>query len=190
MKKFLPFLLVFLLFSCNTIQPPPKYAEEASQSVYATHDSIKAGRVELADKYAEESIRLITPPNNRIIINPVIKPGTKDERVIIVPPWFKGIDVVVVGTKEYQDLQQSAVIAKQLEGDLKELQNAKLEVDAALIAERARIDNMKEELEKTKLQLSEADGAIWKRNFIIIGMGVLIGLYAYIKIKGLFLLPF
>jgi hypothetical protein len=186
------FLLALLLTSC-AVDTPPKYSEEVSQVVYATYDSIENARIELAKEYSDQTVRLITPPKQRIPIKPIIvscpptKPGERstDRRVVIVPPEYGKDEVVVVGSKEYQELMDKVVLASQLQIDLNNLKRAKGEVDLALIKEQARVEKLEEDFNKAQVKLKENQTSLLKRDLIIASMGLLIGVYVYLKMKGL-----
>lgn len=192
MKKALLFLLLSLIpLSCSSPNKGASFSEQVSRTVYAVNDSIKAGRIEMAESYSDETIRLITPPKDKIFIGEITKNKQETiERVIIVPEWFKGREVIVVGSKEYNDLIKSADIRKQFEKELDALQKAKEQVDEELRKEKERVIQLEGELTEAKLTIEEQSGAIWKRNCLIIGMTVLIAGYLYIKIRGVLPLPF
>jgi len=185
------FLLALLLTSC-AVDTPPKYSEEVSQVVYATHDSIENARIELAKEYSNQTVRLITPPKQRIPVKPIIiscppsKPGERpiDKRVVIVPPEYGKDEVVVVGSKEYQELMDKVVLATQLQTDLDNLKKAKGAVDLALIKEQERVKKLEEDYNKAQVKLKENQTSLIKRDLIIAGLSLLIGVYAYLKVKG------
>lgn len=192
MKKALLFLLLsVVLLSCSGSYKGASFSEQVSRTVFAVNDSIKAGRIEMAESYSEETIRLITPPKDRIFVGEITKNKQEGlQSVIIVPEWFKGKEVIVVGTKEYNDLIKSADIRKQFEKELDALQKAKADVDEELRKERERVVKLETDLTSAKVTIGEQSSAIWKRNCIILVMGLLIAAYFYIKARGLIPLPF
>lgn len=72
------FLIPTLFISCATptqkIQAVnTKLNDKLSQSVFAVNDSIHAGRFDLAEDYSDQSIKLIVPPQKRIVIKQILK---------------------------------------------------------------------------------------------------------------------
>lgn len=66
------FLLLLSLFLCGcTTRFVEKQSEELSKVVYATSDSIDAGRFDLAEKYSKETTKLVVPPKQRIEVKPI-----------------------------------------------------------------------------------------------------------------------
>jgi len=72
---FLSILFCGCIFLSSCATPVTKYREAVqqvddreSEAVYATNDSIHAGRFDLAEKYSDQSVRLVTPPIKRIPI--------------------------------------------------------------------------------------------------------------------------
>jgi hypothetical protein len=191
MKRALLLLFILLMSGCR-LSSPTKYSEKASQVVYATKDSIDAARIDLAKEYADQSVRLITPPQERIVITAIQKPskdGKSKSRVVIIPPELGNQEVITVGSEEYKQLKQIVVIADQLKIDYKNLQEAKEAVDEELRKERERVTQLETDLTQAQKNIKELSGDLWKRNCIILILGGIIVLYIYAKIKGLFLLP-
>lgn len=71
---FLP--LTFLFVACASTQQQQQ--ETVSRGVYAVHDSLKSGRVELAQSYSQELTKLVPAPAKRLKIAPVA-PATPKE---------------------------------------------------------------------------------------------------------------
>lgn len=192
MKKALLFLLSVLFLSCSNHERAVSYSEQVSKTVYAVNDSIKVGRIEMAENYSDQTVRLITPPKDRIFIGSVTKKlkDNSHQRIVIVPESFKGKEVIVVNSKEYNELIKSIDVKSQFEKELEDLKVAKERVDEELRLEKIRVENLEKNLYEAEKTIGEQSGAIWKRNFIIMGLGVLIAAYFYIKVKGLIPLPF
>lgn len=76
MKVIFILIISGVLAGCSSTSKYQKIIEKEQESirvaVYATHDSIMLGRFDLADKFSEESIKLVPPPEKRIEINPII----------------------------------------------------------------------------------------------------------------------
>ena len=75
MKKFVSriFLCSFLLTLTSCCEVLEKQTKAMSITAYALKDSAEFGRYDLVDKYADQLIRLATPPlpEERITINPL-----------------------------------------------------------------------------------------------------------------------
>lgn len=188
MKRALFFLILMIItIGCKT-NKPPLYSERVSQMVYATKDSIDASRIDLARGYSDQSTRLITPPKERITIPAIYKPsadGKSKQRVIIVPQDLGNQEVIVVGSEQYENLKKFQDIAIKLEEDYEKLKKAKEGVDEDLRKERERVTSIEKELKKVQDLVKDQNGAIWKRNCIILGLVGLITAYFYLKLKGI-----
>lgn len=83
------YLVLFLLCSCSSI--PQKQNLAVSRGVYSTQVAIKAGRIDLAESYIEQTSRLLPPPKEKISIRPVI---SHDKEFVILPKQFNGLTTV------------------------------------------------------------------------------------------------
>jgi hypothetical protein len=72
MNKYLIYFLLFLFLPACTVYTE-KQSQALSRTVYATKDSLDQARIDLADKYSTETIRLVKPPKKRVEIPPVYK---------------------------------------------------------------------------------------------------------------------
>ena len=63
--------LAVILSGCETTMVPTPISETARQAVYATHDSIKVGRFDMAEKYSDQSVQLIPPPLKKVLVKPI-----------------------------------------------------------------------------------------------------------------------
>jgi len=70
MNKTIILVATALLLSGCTVYTE-KQSEAVSQTVYATKDSIDNARIDLAEQYINETVKLIKPPKKRIDIQPV-----------------------------------------------------------------------------------------------------------------------
>ena len=185
--------MVFLLISCAPTRYIPKDSEPLSKAVYATSDSIDLGRVDLADQYAKQAKTLVDPPKQPVIIKPIISKASKTDigkNVIVVPPSLKGMQIVVVGSDEYRKLLSIKENAEQLKIEFENLQKEKEEVYKTLAEQREAKSHLLKEYEKLVLDLKDKQLALLRRNVIIGGMSLLIGLYIFLKVKGISPLPF
>jgi hypothetical protein len=195
MKKLL--LLSLLLTSCS-----PKFIEKQSeplkQAVYGVNDSLDKGRVDLAWYYSNETTRLVSPPNKRIDIKgiyhslPVTNNAT-GSRVVILPEGLRGDKVVVTNTDEYKELLKNKDIAKQLQDEIVE----KNKFTDTVIKQQQQNDKIQSDLlnsyNDAQKTIAKKDSAIWFRNFVILGLLVLIGGYIGLRVAiayGKMSLPF
>ena len=191
-----------LLLSLFLVGCAPKFIEKQSeplkQAVYGVNDSLDKGRIDLAWFYSNETTRLVSPPTVRIDVKGVYQtlPVTNNatgSRVVILPEGLKGDKVVVSNTDEYKELLKNKDIAKQLQDELvnktkftdtvikQQQQNEKIQSDLLLAY------NHSQEV------IAKKDTAIWYRNFVILGLLVLILGYIGLRIAisyGKMSLPF
>jgi hypothetical protein len=195
MKKLL--LLTLFLTGCA-----PKFIEKQSeplkQAVYGVNDSLDKGRVDLAWYYSNETTRLVTPPTKRIDIKGVYQtlPVTNNAtggRVVILPEGLKGDKVVVTNTDEYKELLKNKDIAKQLQDELVE----KNKFTDIVIKQQQTNEKIQSDLllayNHSQEVIAKKDSSIWFRNFIILGLLVIIGGYIGLRIAisyGKMSLPF
>lgn len=180
-------LLVFLILAgCTTHIPVPQQSPEVSKIAYAIKDSFDSSRIDLADEYTNQLSYLIIPPVNKIQISPILKDG---KRTVILPEKFKDKNVVVVGSKDWDELLKIKNIASQLAEDKNNLTEQlngvqdelrkQYELKTQLIEDNA---NLKSEVESIK-------STLFKRTTYLVSLILLIGAYFFIKIKGIFPLP-
>lgn len=198
MKKIFLLCFLFLFLNSCTIYTE-KQSEALSKAVYATKDSLDNARLDLADKYVEESARIVKPPKKRIDIQPVykktidtissqskIKPTIMNkQRVLIIPEKYKNDTVVVVSSEEYQQLLKDKETYTQIEKDNKNLIETKKLVDEELIRQMEYNDKMIKDLNIMQKKLIEKDLAILQRNIIIVLLLSTIAGATYLRIKGI-----
>jgi hypothetical protein len=188
------FVLLFLCVNSCTVYTE-KQSESLSKVVYATKDSLDAARVDLADNYASEAIRLVKPPKQRIFVESIYKQpsavidkpnsmGTK-QRVVVIPSKFKNDIVVVVSSIEYEQLLKDKENFEILRVDHETLIKAKKEVDDELIKQTEYRDQMVQDLFTMKRSLAEKDLLLFKYRGIILGMVVAIIAGIWLRIKGI-----
>jgi hypothetical protein len=121
LRIFLVFLCLFVIPSCNTTAK--KQREAISQAVYATHDSLNVGRVDLSKKYIGEATKLVPPPKMRITVKPALRTDAtgKSEKVVILPEEFNKREVITVNSPEFDKLlAENAALKLQFESEKKE----------------------------------------------------------------------
>lgn len=197
--QYVSLLLLLIFTSCSNTLYKQVQTEETSRVVYATKDSIDAARIDLASQYATEATRLVVPPKERIQIqslwitppsSAVVSPNdtkkTLDKKkYVVVPKEYNGLDVMVVGSEEYNALLKIKDYATQLETDNKLLAEAKAQVDAEIVHQQEMHDKMIDDLNKFKLQVSELKLTLFKRNLalgLIVAAGAVV---VFIKVRKL-----
>jgi hypothetical protein len=187
-------LSMLFLTSCTVYTE--KQSEALSRSVYATKDSIDYARIDLADYYISESIRLVRPPKERVSIQSVYK---KDEvstekkvdtvvnkqRVLLIPEKYKSDKVITVNSQEYEQLLKDKETSMQLEKDFTSITKTKQLVDAELVRQMEYNDKMIKDLNIMQKKLVEKDLAILQRNIIIVALLTSIGVGIYLRMKGI-----
>lgn len=193
------FCFLFLAVSPSCTVYTEKQSEALSRVVYATKDSLDAARIDLADKYATESTRLVKPPKKRIELQAIYKKNIDNitssnkvtptvinkQRVIVVPEKYKNDTLVVVSSEEYQQLLKDKEIYEQIEKDNAQLTEAKNAVDEELIKQIEFNNKMVQDLNIMQRKLVEKDLAILQRNIIIVSLFVAIGAGVYLRMKGI-----
>lgn len=199
----------FVFGSCTLYTE--KQSEALSSSAYATKDSIDAARVDLAEKYANELIRLVRPPKKRVEIkswysevpefkvqasaNPRNTKGeaaplpslttSAKQRMVVVPEGYGGEKILVVRSAEYEELVKSKQVAESLQQDLAQLAEVKKSVDEELIQQAVHRDKMVAELNELKSSTIELRLALLKRNIIIVCLLGICGAGVYLRMKGI-----
>ncbi len=193
------FLVVLTLFFSSCTIYTEKQSEALSKVIYATNDSLEAARLDLAEKYSQESTRLVRPPKTRIAIQSVYKKNIdivtssskatpeifNKQRVIIVPEKYKNDTLIVVNSEEYQQLLKDKENYAQIERDNANLTEARNTVDQELIRQLEYNDKMVRDLNLMQKKLVEKDLAILQRNIAIVGLLLAFATAGYLRIKGI-----
>lgn len=182
-KKYLYILIfsLFLLPSCT------HYVERQSQALsaatYATNDSIKAGRFELATTYSDQTLKLVVPPKKRIEIKPLYqtqtsKSGDKQAKIdnvkyIVIPEYLKGDKVLVVNSNEYNDLQKDSKLAKQLKVDNANLVSQAKKVEKEQSVQEEIHSKLIRDYNTQQTQLVKKDLAILRLTILSVILAVL-----------------
>jgi len=191
MKRLAIFCLS-LIFSGCTIYTE-KQSEAVSQNVYAANDAISKARIDLAQFYSNETTRFIKPPKHPIKISAiyqageVVKNGEKAEktRVVIVPDHYKNDKIVVVGSKDYNQLLQDSEIKKQLEEDNK-IKDKQLKTNNDELAKQKQMsDKMVIDLNSMQKKLVQKDLVILKLWIALVGTLIIFAGAIYLRVKGI-----
>jgi hypothetical protein len=202
MNKYIFLSAVVLFLSSCTIYTE-KQSEALSQTVYATKDSIDNARVDLAEQYINQSARIVKPPKKRIAIEAIYSPSKSNievlgsssrsskpspnnkNRVVIVPAKYDQQTVVVVSSKEYEELLKEKKIFNQIQSDYEKLQHQVKIVDEELTKQEQYNNKMITDLNIMQKKLVEKDLAILQRNIVIIILLISISGATYLRIKGI-----
>jgi hypothetical protein len=181
-------LFALLLTGCTVYTE--KQSEALSQNVYATSDSLNVARVDLAYYYSDQSTRLVKPPKKRIDIQSIYNTGNTADidtktRVVLIPEQYKNDKVVAVNTTEYQMLLKDKTIAEQLKKDNANLLKARTNTDQEIIKQKKFSDKMINDLNTMQKKLIQKDLTILKLTIALIALIGIIGVYIYLRIKGL-----
>jgi hypothetical protein len=195
--KSILFLLFILISGCA-----PKFIEKQSeplkQAVYGVNDSLDKGRIDLAWYYSNETTRLVSPPNVRLNVKSLyqtvdVQKSPTGQRVVILPEQLRGDRVVVVNTDDYKELLKNKDVANQLQNELVE----KTKFTDTVIKQQKDNEKIQSDIlnsyNTARLTISQKDTSIWYRNFIILGLLVLIGGYIGLRVAisyGKMSLPF
>ena len=176
MKKV--FLLIFImLLSCRTqIVEIPSPA--LCKTAYAIKDSFEEARIDLADRYTLELIKLVIPPKERILIEPILRDG---KRIAIIPEKYKDTSVVVVGSKEWDELKKIKSIADQLVNENSSLTKLVNDLETELRDQKEITNKLVADNNDLTLKNSELTSTLLRKNIYIIAMMIAIGGYIYAK---------
>lgn len=183
MKKV--FLLIFImLLSCRTqiVEIP---SPTLCKTAYAIKDSFEEARIDLADRYTLELMKLVIPPKERIVIEPILKDG---KRVAIIPEKYKDTSVVVIGSKEWDELKKIKSIAEQLAGENNTLITLVNTLESELRDQKRITNELVSDNNKLTLENKDLESALWRKNVYLITIFLAIGGYVYARATKL--LPF
>jgi len=186
-------LTAFVLMSCAPTRYIPKDSEPLSRAVYATSDSIDKGRIDLADLYSKTVITLVMPPKERIEIQPLVsktKSTEKPKNVLVIPKHLQGMEVIVVDSSEYQKLLEIKENVLQIQKEVSDLKSQKEDVENQLRDQTEAKSQLLRDYDNLVLELKDKQLTLLKRNVTIVGLVLLIGLYIFIKVRGILPIPF
>jgi hypothetical protein len=184
MKSFILVVVLLGLLSCTSSVVVQRNTEALSQSVYAVKDSLDVERVDMASRYINVTTNLVPPPKERIVVEPIIKTDLKGEkkRTIIVPDSYKGKNVVVIGSVEWDDLIKEADNAKTYKQDLENYKETSIKITEELQRQIQLVAEIQNKIDTLKLEKSKLETLIWKQRMIILILTLIVGIYILIKI--------
>ena len=177
-----------------------KQSEALSRAVYATRDSFESARIDLADAFSAEAARIVKPPKKKITVKSIhtsedVVVGTTDTgepiikqsnvRRVVVPERYKNDVVVVVNSKEYNELLKNKEIYQQLEVENESLLRFKDEVDKELTRQEQYNNKLIQDLNILQKKVVEKDLAILQRNIVILFLVGVMGAGVYLRMKGI-----
>jgi hypothetical protein len=176
----------FVLAGCTTDRYIEKQSEPLKQAVYGVNDSLREARVDLALFYSNETMKLVSPPLKRIQIKPLYETLTSADssgkRILLVPEELKNTKSIVIGSQEHNELLKNKEVAKQLAEELAVQRKTSSDIDKQRLINEQNQLKLIEDYNKAQLSISKKDAAIWRRNFIILGLLVLIGGYIGLRV--------
>lgn len=110
-----------MLTGCQTAAV--KQQKAISTGVYAIQSSMKAGRFDLAEKYEEQLVKVVTPPKNKIQIKTFAPVPSKDfslveqspnasKPYVVLPEEFKNAPVIVNNSTQFNAIVNSSPVLK------------------------------------------------------------------------------
>jgi hypothetical protein len=205
-KILLAFLLFVFLPSCTIYTE--KQSEALSRSVYLADDSFELGRFDVTDSALDQAVRVVKPPKERQNIQAVVKsvPGQSKKvgdvmpkigaindptinpnlnNILVVPERFRGQDVVVVNSQEYNELLKDKRIFDQLKKDYNNLTILKKDVDDELSRQHLNINKMVIDLNKLQQEVIKKRLLILKLYILIAFLILVITGGVYLRMKGI-----
>jgi plasmid maintenance system antidote protein VapI len=187
MKKNILLVTALSLFcSCTSTKYIEKQSEPLKQAVYGVNDSLKEARIDLAWFYSNETTKLVGPPLKRISIKPLYETTTTTNsvgaRILVVPEELKNTKVIVIGSDEYKELLKNKEIAQQVTEELAIQKKVVLDIDKQRQINEQNQLKLIDDYNKAQLTIQKKDAAIWYRNFVILGLLVLIVGYIGLRV--------
>jgi len=187
MKKNILLVAALSLFcSCTSTKYIEKQSEPLKQAVYGVNDSLKEARIDLAWFYSNETTKLVGPPLKRISIKPLYETTTTTNsvgaRILVVPEELKNTKVIVIGSDEYKELLKNKEIAQQVTEELAIQKKVVLDIDKQRQINEQNQLKLIDDYNKAQLTIQKKDAAIWYRNFVILGLLVLIVGYIGLRV--------
>jgi len=184
--KLATLLSLSLFVSCTSTKYIEKQSEPLKQAVYGANDSLKEARIDLAWFYSNETTKLVGPPLKRISIKPLYETTTSTNsvgaRILVVPEELKNTKVIVIGSDEYKELLKNKEIAQQVTEELAIQKKVVLDIDKQRQINEQNQLKLIDDYNKAQLTIQKKDAAIWYRNFVILGLLVLIVGYIGLRV--------
>ncbi len=195
-----------MLFLTSCTVYTEKQSEALSQAVYLADDSFEAGRFDVTDTAIDQAVRIVKIPKQRQKIEPITRsepsPKTQEslsvksnavttpdpyrgKQVLLVPERFKGQEVIVVNSQEYQKLLEDKKIFLQLQDDYKTLQELKITVDEELLKQIAYNNAIIIKVNQLEKEVIAKNLLILKLYIVIGGLILTLGGGVYLRMKGI-----
>ncbi len=137
MQKFLIIVVAIFICACGSVEK--RQSKQASIGVYAIQSALNEGRVDLAKKYADETVKVLPPPKkkNVITVKAIIAPPLTEDptepvrKLTILPDSYQpfidnGLIFTTAELKRVATVEPE--IAKQIEAEEKEFETFKEDV--------------------------------------------------------------
>jgi len=198
--------LFFVLALCSALMSCTMYTEKQSealsQTVYLADESFELGRFDVTDIALDQAVRIVKPPKKKVEVGALekqakTKPSAVEtptvankqilskNRVVIVPARFKSMEVIVVGSIEYQQLIEDQQNLAQLQLEHNRLTQLKQTVDEELQQQQQMNNQMVIRLNQYKEEVLSKSLTILKLQITIIVLIAAIGAGIYLRIKGI-----
>ena len=180
MKVILFFGILCFLSSCTKTEFVEKHSKALSVSVYAAKDSLDLGRIDLTEPYLSQICKIVPQPSekDRIKISPIM---VGQDRKIVVPSKYKGQEVIVVGSKEYNELIKLQNVTVQLQNDNNKLLNQNKEVLKQLNKEQEVTNKMILEIKQKDEIIKSQKKSLHFKNSIIAVLSLLFVWYKFFR---------
>ena len=175
------YLLFLLIVSCTPRTIYEKPSIELARTAYAVHDSFDNARLDLAEQYSEQLLSFIIPPEQKILIKPII---VDNKRIAIIPDKYKEDNVVVVGTAEWDKILQTKTIANQLVEDNSNLSTQLEKIGSELRNQQEIRDALVARNNELEIQISEKNHTILRKNLYLISLLGIIAIGVYLRLKS------
>ena len=190
-------ICVFFVFLCSCTVYTEKTSQALSRNVHAAYDSLQQARVDLAYYYCEQAARIVKEPKEKIKIAAIKQQDTSPQktnkketsagpRVLVVPDIYRDDAVVVVGSKEYEELQKNEEISRQLEQDKTNLEFAIRATTEEIERQRVNEDKIRAEMNRLRSLINEKDVALSRQTRLVWVLSVGLGLLGYWSLKKFF----
>lgn len=186
LSKFGVWVSLLLLVGCSSNRYIEKQSEPLKQAVYGVNDSLKEARIDLALFYSNETTKLISPPLKRIQIKPLFETPTSTDltgkKILIVPEELRNTKTVIIGSEDYKNLLNDKEVVKQLNEELAIQKKVTIDVDKQRLVNEQNQLKLIEDYNKAQNTILKKDAAIWRRNFAILSLLILIGGYIGLRV--------
>lgn len=120
-----------------------KRQQAISVGIYQVNESLKKGRVDLAQKYSDQLVRVVAPPKKKPEIKAVEVKTTdgSTNKYIVLPQAYDGTPALTIGTKAFEEVvAKSPELKKQLVQEEKDVKSFEKVVDDSMRSTEKEIE--------------------------------------------------